>query len=46
MTRFVAYFHVSTGKQALSRLGLEAQRAAVLQHIGPGQLVAEYMALT
>ncbi len=42
MTSFIAYYRVSTGRQAISGLGLEAQRAAALRHIAAGQLAAEY----
>jgi DNA invertase Pin-like site-specific DNA recombinase len=43
MGRFIAYFRVSTDRQGKSGLGLEGQRAAVLQHIRDGaELLAEY----
>lgn len=42
MTRFVAYYRVSTDRQGQSGLGLEAQRTAVAQHIGADELVAEF----
>lgn len=42
MTAHIAYYRVSTDRQGASDLGLEAQRAAVLRHIGAGQLVTEY----
>src|SRR5215467_12247692 len=41
--KYVAYYRVSTGKQAKSGLGLEAQQAAVRTHLNGGRwkLVAE-----
>ena len=42
MGEFVAYYRVSTERQRISGLGLEAQREAVGRHVGTGQLVAEF----
>jgi DNA invertase Pin-like site-specific DNA recombinase len=42
--RYVAYYRVSTGRQELSGIGLDAQREAVQTFLAahPGRLVAEY----
>jgi DNA invertase Pin-like site-specific DNA recombinase len=42
MKTYIAYYRVSTQKQGVSGLGLEAQRAAVLSFISGAPLVAEY----
>jgi DNA invertase Pin-like site-specific DNA recombinase len=39
---YIAYYRVSTAKQGLSGLGLEAQKASVLSFISPNALQAEF----
>jgi DNA invertase Pin-like site-specific DNA recombinase len=42
MTKFIAYYRVSTAKQGTSGLGLEAQREAVHKFITPEKLFTEF----
>lgn len=42
MKQYIAYYRVSTQKQGVSGLGLEAQRAAVLSFISGAPVIAEY----
>jgi len=41
-TKYIAYYRVSTTKQGLSGLGLQAQQAAVLNYIAPEKLLQSY----
>lgn len=43
MKKFIAYFRVSTAKQGLSGLGLQAQKDSVTNYIGDtGKMIAEF----
>ena len=42
MSSHIAYYLVSTERQAASGLGLDAQRLSVSQFIGTGKLTGEY----
>lgn len=44
MAKFIAYYRVSTAKQGVSGLGLEAQRSSVADYLASsgGELLAEY----
>src|SRR5262245_8019720 len=41
-SRYVAYYRVSTSKQATNGHGLAAQRNAVLNHVKDGKLISEF----
>ena len=43
MPKFVAYFRVSTTKQGIAGLGMEAQRAAVMAYLGDQDPLASYI---
>ena len=42
MKKYVSYIRVSTAKQGVSGLGLEAQQEAIRQYLNGGQLLAEF----
>ena len=42
MTKFIAYYRVSTKQQGQSGLGLEGQQAAVERHCHSGDVIAEF----
>jgi DNA invertase Pin-like site-specific DNA recombinase len=42
MEAFIAYYRVSTQRQGLSGLGLEAQKSSVLSFLNNRTILAEY----